>query len=123
MENMEQTINNIELAYESVQQEIGERIIETVGRDLEGLIETMASMPTFVERCFDKETAELVNAWHRLMCTAGELAVLVDVAEEEQVMTEDDFFQAGVEAREIEKGQQKVIQMDPYVHPDEEINF
>jgi len=134
MENMEQTLKNIEMAYESVQQEIGVRITETVGRDLEGLIEAMASMPMWTERCFDKETAELVRAWEKLTSTAGELAVMDD-EEDEMPLTEDSFFQAGVDAREAMKerarqgwkGQQKVVQMnpqtDPYSHPDEEFNF
>ena len=134
MENMEQTLKNIEMAYESVQQEIGMRITQMVEYNLEGLIEMMAEMPTFVERCFDKEMAELVRAWEKLTSTAGELAVMDD-EEDEMPLTEDAFFQAGVDAREAMKararkewkGQQKMVQMnpqmDPYSHPDEEFNF
>ena len=51
--------------------------------------------------------------------------------EDQMSLAEDDFFQAGVDAREATKeraratwnGQQKVIQLDPYSHPDEEANI
>ena len=135
MENMEQTIEGITLVCDSIQEEIGKRITEVAERDLEGLIESMARMPLWTEKCFDSETARLISAWDRLNTTVGDLLMLDDGEEEQMPLTEDAFFQAGVDAREAMKarareswkGQQKVVQMnpqtDPYSHPDEEFNF
>ena len=137
MENMEETIEGITLVCDRIQQEIGKRIAEVVEHDLEGLTESMARMPLWTEKCFDSETAALIGVWDRLNSTVGDLLMLDNEDddwegdEDQMSLAEDDFFQAGVDAREATKeraratwkGQQKVIQLDPYSHPDEEANI
>mgnify|MGYP003128958181 CR=1 FL=1 len=119
---MEQIIQNIEDAAEHVKEALRERISFIIKHDLDGLLEVLADDPLQVERCFGPDVMSLIQSWHYLTVTAGELFEVndADEAARERAMNADDFIQAGINARET----RKVIDMDSYTHPsDEEFNF
>ena len=127
MENMEQIIKNIEDASEHVKEALRERLSFIIKHDLDGLLEVLADDPLQVERCFGPDVASLIQSWHYLTVTAGELYEVndTDEAARERAVNADDLIQAGINARCGDPREtRKVIRMDPYTHPsDEEFNF